>query len=552
MTKRVSILVLVAVALLTPACNRRVFQQVETTCDTTLAGDFDVKADKAADILIVVDNSGSMQDEQTNLVNNFLNGNINECPIPVASLGDFGKCDDAAPPAICQYANPPPEDLLPPDGRLANCGFIQVLAAYENDFRIGVITTDVGACDNRCPGLGQGADFCLNSTAPECNVCAIDGGAYCENQGTVPDVVNCGDVSGGWGFHPQRGCLQPSYLPPRERVIARADLVDDDDTNNDLGARFSLTLNSIRTFGTSVERGLDAAKLFLDPTTDRGEGCANDLDNFLRPEAKLVMIFLSDEQDCSHGNSSFFACRESGGCVPGFEEFYGDTCGIDIRPVGLSAAPCYDRIGELTPVTQYAEYFRSVKADPTDVSVAVIAGGAIVDDRFQPADCRPSAAGLPEVGCRASRGQSNSAECIEEGDCCLADNGSRYYDLVDELGGIKDSICFNSFRQTMTRIASFIGAVDKVTLAEEPESPFLVVVEKATASDRENFVTVPRIAGNSCGEENGWVLEADNVSVRFCGTERPGPGDRVRVRAKGAVTDDENTPNQSRCIVADD
>src|ERR1041385_3022649 len=55
-------------------------------CVRTVVGDVDVPTQQAVDILIVVDNSGSMQEEQANLAANFLNTNIDasgnpECPL---------------------------------------------------------------------------------------------------------------------------------------------------------------------------------------------------------------------------------------------------------------------------------------------------------------------------------------------------------------------------------------------------------------------------------------------------------------------------------------
>ena len=44
------------------------------------------------------------------------------------------------------------------------------------------------------------------------------------------------------------------------------------------------------------------------------------------------------------------------------------------------------------------------------------------------------------------------------------------------------------------------------------------------------------------GDADGWVLEEDGVTVRFCGNARPNAGERIRVRAKGegANGDDAN------------
>src|SRR3990172_7363802 len=143
-------------------------------CVKTIESDIEVPTERAADILIVVDNSGSMAEEQQNLADNFLNQDPAACP-----LQDLKNIPE-------EYKNPAPA-LYQGAGPLAQCGFIQLVAAFENDFRVGVITTDVGLCDNRVPSA-QGGD--------------------------------------AWGFRPQRGCLQPDSAPggTARKVLARADL----------------------------------------------------------------------------------------------------------------------------------------------------------------------------------------------------------------------------------------------------------------------------------------------------------------------------------------
>lgn len=217
-------------------CNRRVFEQVTPTCDQTIANDVDIPSEKASDILIVIDNSGSMQEEQDRLASAFINervsGGVPECPILKDDLADFALCEgEASDPPVCQFSNPTPEQL---EGPLRLCGFIQVLAAFENDFRIGVVTTDVGLCDNRLP-TSQSNTFCdvAGAGTPEC--------------GTFNDI--------SWGFRPQRGCLQPNGPPGTPfKVIARDDLTDADPAKREIGQRFVNTLKNIRTFGTSVDR----------------------------------------------------------------------------------------------------------------------------------------------------------------------------------------------------------------------------------------------------------------------------------------------------------
>jgi hypothetical protein len=515
----------------------------------------------------VIDNSASMQEEQDRLAEAFINDSP-ACPIDKNDLKDFARCDEPNPPSVCSFANPTPELLAAPGPEgLANCGFIQVLAAFENDFRIGVITTDVGVCDNRLPE-GQSQPLLCNPPLPACSgpddctgglVCNTDTG-FCEGFQLPPECTNP-DPGNGWGFRPQRGCLQPNGPPGTvQKVIARQDLLDEDTTNDDVGDRFISTLKNIRVFGSSVERGLDAATMFLDPTTERDASCTGDLDAFLRKDAKLIVIFLTDEEDCSRApdvapctgvdcgtcdsetGCEIFACTAGAECTPGFTEFRGETCGefVDhfFDPL-LNPVFCYDNEDSLTPVSHYVDFLKGLKKDPNDVSVAVIAGGLPdANGDINAAGCKyDSDNGQPVGDCFESEGNSNSSvTCPIAKNCCFADPGGRYYDLAAGLNGLKDTICVDSFNQTMIRIAVFLGDVDFVKLAERPADAALVFVEKARASS-DDFALVNRIGGTVCGDGNGWVLEEDGQTVRFCGDARPGPGERIRVRAKGQGAD---------------
>src|SRR5262245_47489683 len=115
--RRVLITVAVVAAVVSQtSCNRRVFEGVQKSCYKTIAADVDVPLDKKADILIVVDNSLSMADEQQNLVRNFLNENAAECPLQnLAAIPD-------------DFKNPT-RDKYTDGGELSQCGFIQLLAA---------------------------------------------------------------------------------------------------------------------------------------------------------------------------------------------------------------------------------------------------------------------------------------------------------------------------------------------------------------------------------------------------------------------------------------
>jgi MYXO-CTERM domain-containing protein len=494
------------------------------TCVKTVRAGVDVPTQRAADILIVIDNSGSMQEEQQNLVANFLNQNPDECPLQ--DLNDVPE----------QFKNPAPE-LYAPGGPLAGCGFIQLVAAFDNDFRVGVITTDDGLCDNRIPFL-QGGAFCdANSTLPECT-------GFCQQNPSAPECGTDPATRNLWGYRPQRGCLQPDGPPGSLRkVIARADLEDDDDTNNDLAARFKGTLDNIRTFGSPFERGLDAMKDFLDPESSRGPGCDGDLELFRRPDADLVVIFLTDEEDCSHGL----------GDAAFTDENAGEICGANNDIVTqFDASECYTKKDTLSPVELYKDVL--VATDPR-AKVAVIAGGIADDDGvIQPAGCLVGNDGAPVGGCFESKGLSNfsgpgqeqpcgpdTADARGGLPCCVADPGSRYYQFADLVAAhAEDSICNSSFRGSMLALAAFIAASNVIQLSEPPDSPhaILVTLTRAGSDDAEVVPALP--AGADCGNDTGFLLE-DTDKIVLCGAARPGPGDKVDVFARADANTEEGS-----------
>ncbi len=490
--------VLILQATTNAACNRRVFMHVENVCQKTIDSIVNVPTEKAADILIVVDNSGSMAEEQQNLAENFLNQDPAECP-----LQDLANI----PP---EYRNPV-RALYTDGGVLSRCGFIQLLAAFENDFRVGVITTDVGLCDNRYP--------------------EVQGGA-------------------AWGYHPQRGCLQPDGAPGGgvRKLIAAADLRDDDVTNDDFAQRFDDTLDNIRTWGSPVERGLDAADLFLHAAPEaRAPGCEHDLEAFRRSEASLVVMFLSDEEDCSHG---------LGGKLEEFgDENEGEICGA--FDAVMQPSRCYTEDEALSPVQLYVDSL--LAADPR-VKVAVIAGGVGQAGGVAAGGCLVGPDGRPTGGdadgdgvndqCFESMGMSNyvgsgagyacgpdTADARGGLPCCVADPGRRFYELAAQLGSTAtDSICNASFRSTMLGIAAFIAAVDVVALAEEPVNPAAILVELTRAGTTEAELVERLPPGADCASSSGFLL-VDERFIQLCGDARPGPGDTISVRAPGRVSE---------------
>jgi hypothetical protein len=481
-------LTLIGVFVLSPfaGCNRHVFDVVPRDCTQEEQLIKPLEANKPADILVVIDNSGSMCEEQANLIENFFDP---DCPIDVNNVQP-------------EYLNPDPDTV---QQLAASCGFIQLLAAYDNDWRLGVITSDVGQCDNRYGLAENGGDF------------------------------NCSDPRTGenefpnWGRRPQRGCLQPFDLGAAAdtKVLQRGDA--------DVGTKFASILENTRTFGSAFERGLDAMEVFLDPDASRAPGCGDDLGKFVRPEAKLVVIFVSDEDDCSHADGEYGFPNESAD----------ESCdnATEGQPE-VAPSACYDSQDQLSPVNRYTNFLRNYKGPGGQVAVAVIAG-ALKDDQgaASPAGCIIGGDGTPQGGCFESGGNSNltfpgfpcDPAALNE-PCCQADPGSRYFQLADQLGGAQsrtDSICFSSFRGTMLDIAAFIAAVNQVQLDERPASPGAIIVQVTKAGETEP-TNIPRIAdGDNPSGQDGWQYDGDST-ITFYGNAIPQPGDEIFVAARSA------------------
>jgi hypothetical protein len=339
------------------------------------------------DILFVIDNSGSMSEEQEALARTIYNP---DCP---AGLRE-SRADAVA-------------DLS------ERCGFAQILAAYERDFRIGVITTDVNACDN-----------------------------------LVPDAMGAVD----WGFRPQRGCLQRVDDSGTKIISA---------TDPRIAENFARML-SVATYGSPYERGLDAVDFFLSGETLH-EDCHEDRDLMLRPNAELAIIFVTDEDDCSHADGAF-----------GFFDETGRVCGEDPNPlIVTSPQRCYDQRDQLAPVRDYAERWRALNPD---VHVAVLGGFSATGDA---AGCRLDG-DVIDTACFESGGISNftgpgqscgpdEAQARGGLPCCTADGAHRYAQLASALGGAHiASICQRTYS---CAVAEAVQAVVRACNSDEACGP---------------------------------------------------------------------------------
>lgn len=180
-----------------------------------------------------------------------------------------------------------------------------------------------------------------------------------------------------------------------------------------------------------IEQGLKAAMLALDVNGTRSEQAKA----FLRSDAFLAIVFVSDEDDCSH----------KPGVIYGFEDF----------------AKCALKTETLVPVGDYVAFFKGLKPDdPGKVIVATIAGDAkIAGLNLSPSD--PGFNIHPDVVKERQEYLSSKATTGQEGTyICNSDNGRsdygrRYREMVDKFGsnGVFANICEGDFKPALDLIA---------------------------------------------------------------------------------------------------
>jgi hypothetical protein len=199
---------------------------------------------------------------------------------------------------------------------------------------------------------------------------------------------------------------------------------DVDDTNLDRGkllgtpawltgteANFAPEFRSrvrVGTSGSDFEQGLGAAWLALDTENNGGLN-----DGFLREDANLALVFVSDENDCSNGGAF--------------------TNGSD-------AALCYDRQDDLVPISEFVRRFAKVPLGEGRTVASAIAGPPAAD------------------GCASST------------------PGPRYQTAADKLGGVFEDVCATDYTSLMDNVAAQILAPARVFTLDTDAQPATIQV----------------------------------------------------------------------------
>lgn len=325
------------------------------------------------------------------------------------------------------------------------------------DYRIAVTSMDMRDPDQRGRFLAAPAE------PVETRTC----------RGVVPATADC-----------------PADLP----TILRSGREGNIEDAADLRRKFRC-LATLGTQGNGIEMGLESMRLALScdgPNAERFGECCRDGQydpaclpteepEFLRPDATLVVVFISDENDCSQPNanpaaSSLAICKygtrdSDGDSVPdGFRDpllcagdpaaCYAVECG-DLDPATCRATRCLidDREQNncewqrerLTPVDDYVRFLKGLKAQPNESVVVASIVGERAYTHTGRLPVQFEAGGAPE-GCLPDSVDAFdpavhlSERCCPDGRCegavrpsCTSENGvayagRRYLELAEGFG----------------------------------------------------------------------------------------------------------------------
>jgi hypothetical protein len=241
--------------------------------------------------------------------------------------------------------------------------------------------------------------------------------------------------------------------------------------------------------GSVFEQGLENIKLLVE-----GGGsdprCADHKTQFLRDSARLIIVVISDEDDCSHAGGA---------------------------PGGLNSTDCYRDDFPKYPLRRYIDSLKALKPNPDDVALAVIAGGVFDPDPARPDHrsvfCTGSVDCEPGQICKYQR-CSQDNEC-SEGRVCLPS---------DDDANIK--VCTP---QNRADPAGLCGGILAEACNRDPQGSNLPTLDSIDPNDpSDRCWSIGGGPGNACNEDsnrcrplNGWVRQAVQ-HPHFCASDHGG------------------------------
>ncbi len=282
--------------------------------------------DHAVDLLFVIDNSASMAGEQANVRVNF--------PAYLTSLRNMeGGLPDL-------HLGVTSTDL--------GTGMYQISSCEEVGGDGGNLLT--GNCTNP-----TGAPYIIDVAARGCEITMEPGNTCSAHSCSQADCAH--EPSTTFVEDSTTGC-------PRCRNYAGEALEDVFSCIADLG-----------TMGCGFEQPLEAMRRALEPTNTANAG-------FVRDNAFLAVVLITDEDDCSASNPQLFDNTQTDltstlGPLNAYRCFeHGITCDINSRVhqgTRQNCVPREDAAALLHPVSSYLQFLQDLK-DPQEMVVAAMAG----------------------------------------------------------------------------------------------------------------------------------------------------------------------------------
>jgi len=311
--------------------------------------------------------------------------------------------------------------------------FMQVLQGLPGglpNLHIAVVTTDLGAGvyhlpDLGCPFGGDRGQFQFN-VGRNGKVRGANGAlTACTSTGLMAGQTFISDVAG------------PNATRIKNYAGDISDVFGCIAGTGSMGCGFESPL-------ASVARALGADGQGPPPDANLG---------FLRPNALLAIVYITNEDDGSvPPGSTLYSVDDPLSPLDNFRaQEYGILCDgapppLD-TPMSWPPGHCVpNNDGRLIPVQTLVDQIRGLKADPSQVLVAAIAG---LPD--------PYGTHLEPIS-KASTDQSVfvNHSCMAS-DQSFADPGVRMFGFVDALGGIYESICAGTFAPALMQIATAIS-----------------------------------------------------------------------------------------------
>jgi hypothetical protein len=281
---------------------------------------------------------------------------------------------------------------------------------------------------------------------------------------------------------------------------------------------------SVGTSGCSFEQPLEAAYHALHDPIQENLG-------FLRNDAMLLVIFITDEDDCSvDPNSDLFsaAATQYGPLISYRCTQYGISCGGSMLAGGNAGpldncAPLDQSAGgKLWDVSRYTNFFTrrapegGVKVDPSLVMLASISGPTTP---FSTLLAQINPVSTPYQSCSTPGPQCSTVlqhSCASSFDStAVGDPAVRLQAVVNASSGTNTSICDNDYTAPLTSLLSSLGGGAIGCFPSAPALPFScsvadVSVNGSTPLPQCNGANQPcwNVVGtSSC--QSGWQLSVD-------------------------------------------